>query len=156
MYFVLLFMAAWLRSGISRFSAQTIANVGLETVLRPEETVLTDLVTYRFRPFRRGDVILLEMPELSTIKYIIAQSNETIAIQSGQIFINNRLFDTDSIELPPTFNQPAITLRADEYYAIVTDPDYPGDDVGLVVSRKQIRGQVVFRLYPFHRFGFLD
>jgi hypothetical protein len=157
--FILLFllsMVAWLPSSIDRFSAQGIANVGLDPIFRPQDTVFTDYLTHRFRPFHRGDIIFFEMPEWSDIKYIIAQPQETLEIRSGEVFINHEPLDTGSIELPPTFNQPPITLNSDEYYAIVTDRDYTGDYTGQVVSRQQIRGQVIFRLYPFHRFGSMN
>jgi len=153
---ILFFMSVWLPRSIDTFSAQRITNVGLDPIFRPQDTVFIDRLTHRFRPFHRGDIIFFEMPELSVIKYIIAEPQETLEIRSGEVFINDEPLDTGSIELPPTFNQPPITLNSDEYYAIVTDPDYKYQDVGQVVSRQQIRGQVIFRLYPFHRFGSMN
>ncbi|MDB9511534.1 signal peptidase I [Kamptonema animale CS-326] len=144
----------------TNFSTKRIAEIGMKPILQNKDTILTDYITYYFRNFHRGDIIFFKVRNQTDIKYtdtkyLIGQPNETIEIKSGQILINGEEIKIDNIQLPKNFRQGKVTLNADEYYAVVTDPNYTGDDVGLVVPRKNIKGQLVLRLYPFNRVGFL-
>jgi hypothetical protein len=59
-------------------------------------------------------------------------------------------------KLPPEFAEPAITLDADEYYVIGDNPDYPNlETFGVVVPREHILAELVLRIYPLNRFGWI-
>lgn len=66
------------------------------------EYVLTNLITLRTSPIKRGDVIVFKAPpnvEKDYIKRIIGLPGETIILKGGRIYVNNFLLD-ESLYLP--------------------------------------------------------
>lgn len=64
-----------------------------------DEKVVVGLDYYQTHPFSRGDIILLEGSSLTdrfthSISRIVGLPGETIRIENGQIFINDRKLDT--------------------------------------------------------------
>ena len=138
--------------------------MAMNPVIQVNDRVWYDRITYlRWRSPQRGDVIAFstkdlaaEFPYKSALRRIIALPGETIEIRSGKIILNGKPFTNPEIKLPPEFAQPAITLDADEYYVIGHNPDYPNPSTfGAVVPRQNIRSELVLRVYPLNRFGWI-
>ncbi len=78
---------------INLFLAQATVVQGqsMEPTLHNNERVIVEKVTYRFlHGPRRGDVVILQLPgqEEFLIKRVVALPGETVAVQSGQVYIN--------------------------------------------------------------------
>jgi len=102
---------------INLFLAQAtvVRGQSMEPTLLNDERLVVEKITYRFlHGPRRGDVIILQPPghEDLLIKRVVALPGETVAVQDGQIFINNRPLDEPwavqqgGPEYPPTLVPP--------------------------------------------------
>lgn len=112
---------------------------------------------------KRFDVIIFNYDEDTTyVKRIIGLPGETVRIdQTGSIFINEVLLEENyGIEpiLPTNLgraNQPVV-LGENEYFVLGDNRNHSQDsrwsDVGNV-SRDDIVGKVIFRIYPFNKLG---
>lgn len=61
--------------------------------LRPGDRVLVNRLAYRWRPPRRGELVVFRHPEqpgLHTIKRLIGLPGERVALQDGQILVDGR------------------------------------------------------------------
>ena len=150
-------------SSITAFRQDSLA--ALSPVIQRSDFAWIDRIAYpRWRSPQRYHIITFstsdlaaEFPHEFASRRILALPGETVAISEGRIVIDNKPFQNSELKLPADFVQAPITLGADEYYVIGDNPDYPNPATfAAVVPRQNIRGQIVLRLSPLSRFGFLD
>lgn len=84
--------------GINLFLAQATQVLGqsMEPNLHTAQRLVVEKVTYRFHGPRRGDIVVIDLPEAGPellIKRVIALPGETISSQGGQVVINGEQLD---------------------------------------------------------------
>lgn len=113
------------------------------------------LILYKLSKIKRFDVIVLheEKDNEKIIKRVIGMPGDTVAIKDGEIYINDEKID-DEYAYGMTSDYDRITLESDEYFIlgdnrlISKDSRYFGP-----VKEKEIKGKVIFRIFPFAKFG---
>lgn len=113
------------------------------------------LILYKLSKIKRFDVIVLheEKDNEKIIKRVIGMPGDTVAIKDGEIYINDEKID-DEYAYGMTSDYDRITLKSDEYFIlgdnrlISKDSRYFGP-----VKEKEIKGKVIFRIFPFTKFG---
>lgn len=113
------------------------------------------LILYKLSKIKRFDVIVLheEKDNEKIIKRVIGMPGDTVAIKDGEIYINYEKID-DEYAYGMTSDYDRITLKSDEYFIlgdnrlISKDSRYFGP-----IKEKEIKGKVVFRIFPFSKFG---
>lgn len=113
------------------------------------------LILYKLSKINRFDVIVLheEKDNEKIIKRVIGMPGDTVAIKDGEIYINDEKID-DEYAYGMTSDYDRITLKSDEYFIlgdnrlISKDSRYFGP-----IKEKEIKGKVVFRIFPFSKFG---
>jgi signal peptidase I len=113
------------------------------------------LILYKLSKIKRFDVIVLheEKDNEKIIKRVIGMPGDTVAIKDGEIYINDEKID-DEYAYGMTSDYDRITLKSDEYFIlgdnrlISKDSRYFGP-----IKEKEIKGKVVFRIFPFSKFG---
>ncbi|MEM9538488.1 MAG: signal peptidase I [Cyanobacteria bacterium P01_E01_bin.42] len=140
----------------------------MSPLIQTNDVMLCDRIFYRLRlrPIERGDIAIFatqegfeqqEFPNQFATRRIIALPNETIEIAQGKVYINGNVRDEDYISLPENYQQERLQLPGDAYYFIGNNPDYGDRDLfGGIVPRKNIRGEVLFRITPLNRFGLIE
>lgn len=135
----------------------------MNPTLEDGDNMWVSKLAYRFGDPKRFDVIIFNYDENTTyVKRIIGLPGETVRIdQEGNIYINEMLLEENYGMEPiaPTnlgrANQPVL-LGENEYFVLGDNRNHSQDsrwsDVGNV-SRDDIIGKVIFRIYPFKKIG---
>lgn len=113
------------------------------------------LLLYKLSSIDRFDIIVLdeEKDNEKIIKRVIGLPRETVAIKKGKIYINDKVID-DEYAYGQTSDYNKVTLRDDEYFIlgdnrlISKDSRYFGP-----IKDNEIKGKIVFRLFPFTKIG---
>lgn len=113
------------------------------------------LLLYKLSSIDRFDIIVLdeEKDNEKIIKRVIGLPGETVAIKKGKIYINDKVID-DDYAYGQTSDYNKVTLKDDEYFIlgdnrlISKDSRYFGP-----IKDNEIKGKIVFRLFPFTKIG---
>lgn len=113
------------------------------------------LLLYKLGSINRLDIIVLdeEKDNEKIIKRVIGLPGETVAIKKGKIYINDKVID-DEYAYGETSDYDKVTLKDDEYFIlgdnrlISKDSRYFGP-----IKKSEIKGKIVFRLFPFTKIG---
>ncbi len=113
------------------------------------------LLLYKLSSINRFDIIVLdeEKDNEKIIKRVIGMPGETVAIKNGKIYINDKVID-DEYAYGETSDYNKVTLKDDEYFIlgdnrlISKDSRYFGP-----IKDNEIKGKIVFRLFPFTKIG---
>lgn len=113
------------------------------------------LLLYKLGSINRLDIIVLdeEKDNEKIIKRVIGLPGETVAIKKGKIYINDKVID-DEYAYGETSDYDKVSLEDDEYFIlgdnrlISKDSRYFGP-----IKENEIKGKIVFRLFPFTKIG---
>lgn len=113
------------------------------------------LLLYKLSNIDRFDIIVLdeEKDNEKIIKRVIGLPGETVAIKKGKIYINDKVID-DEYAYGETSDFDKVTLADDQYFIlgdnrlISKDSRYFGP-----IKDNEIKGEIVFRLFPFTKIG---
>ena len=113
------------------------------------------LLLYKLGSINRLDIIVLdeEKDNEKIIKRVIGLPGETVAIKKGKIYVNDKVID-DEYAYGETSDYDKVTLEDDEYFIlgdnrlISKDSRYFGS-----IKKSEIKGKIVFRLFPFTKIG---
>ena len=91
--------------GINLFLAQAtqVQGQSMEPNLHTAQRLVVEKVTYRFHGPRRGDIVVIDLPEAGPellIKRVIALPGETVASQGNQITINGEPLEEPYVTSP--------------------------------------------------------
>ncbi len=113
------------------------------------------LLLYKLSSIDRFDIIVLdeEKDNEKIINRVIGLPGETVAIKNGKIYIKDKVID-DEYAYGQTSDYNKVTLKDDEYFIlgdnrlISKDSRYFGP-----IKDNEIKGKIVFRLFPFTKIG---
>lgn len=117
--------------------------------------------------YKRGDVIVffsIEHPDKEFIKRIVGLPGDKIYLKNGKIFVNDKLLEEKYLPFGQTTNSgdlliesgPSLIVPDDSFFVIgdnrLNSLDSRSSIIGFI-QRKQIKGIVILRIYPFEKFG---
>lgn len=130
--------------------------------------IFTDKISYRLGLPRRGDVVVFKSPknsDIDFIKRIIGLPGETIKINSGKVFVNDKPLDESSYLDTSIYTGPESYLSENQimpiplgkYFVMGDNRPHSSDsrDFG-PVSPDEFVGKVFFRYWPLDAFGKTD
>lgn len=138
----------------------------MEKTLHNKESLLVDKIVYKLDGLNRFDIIVFypygRDVEDYFVKRIIGLPGETVQIKGSDIYINDKLlkenYGKDPIDFQGLAEEP-ITLGKDEFFVLGDNREISMDsryeEVGLV-SRKNIGGRAMIRIWPLKKFGAID
>ena len=112
------------------------------------------LVLYKLAKIERYDIVVLhEADDDNIIKRVYGLPGEKIKIDHNKIYVNDEVIE-DNYGLGKTSSYDEITLGTDEYFVLGDNREISKDSriIG-PINKKNIKGQTVFRLFPFNKFG---
>lgn len=132
------------------------------------EFVFTNLLSQRFGPLDRGDVVVFKAPpdqDKDYIKRIIGLPGDVVRIQNGKVYVNGKVLDekpylTSSITTQPrgfAHEGEDIKVSKDSYFVLGDNRVYSSDsrDWGLVPFSKII-GKSAFVYWPINRMRLVE
>lgn len=148
------------------FQIHQIKGGSMEPNFHDEEQILTDKLTYRFRPPQRGEIVIFRAPknrELDYVKRVIGLPGETIKVADGRVFINqealkesyltNFVLTNGGSFLPPNRE---FSVPENEYFVLGDNRLYSSDSREWgTVNKEDIIGRALIKLWPPLKFGVL-
>jgi len=129
----------------------------MEPTFKTKDYLITEKVSYRFRPPQRGEVVIFNPPDRSTenyIKRIIGLPGDQIEIKEGNIYVNKeKLIEPylNSIDKTLVSQKEGYTtvLKDDEYFVMGDNRSHSRDsrEIGSI-PKQNVVSKVWFRLLP--------
>lgn len=138
-----------------------ITGHSMEPTLSAKDRVLVDRISNNIRSIKRFELILFTIDEKDSTQYVkrvIGLPGETVQIKDGFVYINDKKIDMGKLDkvLQPGLAKHPITLGKDEYF-VLGDNSTGSEDSRYLnignISKKQIKGIVWLRFYPFSKIG---
>lgn len=170
---VCLLLGFFIASVITHFVAYqtTVDGESMEPTLSDGDSVIIQKFSYYIKDPERYDVIVFPVKDAESgeenkksyyVKRIIGLPGETVQIQDGYVYINGKKLTSDKYCLSRMLDagkaEAPVTLGDDEFFVLGDNRNMSTDSrssyVGMV-KKKDISGEVFFRLWPFSHFGLL-
>ncbi len=140
-----------------------IMGQSMAPLLRGDDVVLMDRLTYDFKDPDRLDIVVFEREDhKSNVKRVIGLPGEVVQVIDGVVHIDGSPLKAsralDQVVLAGIAENP-VTLGEDEYFLMGDNRDQSEDsrfeNIGNV-KREQIRGKVWLRLLPLVEIGLVE
>lgn len=140
-----------------------IMGQSMAPLLRGDDVVLMDRLTYDFKDPDRLDIVVFEREDhKSNVKRVIGLPGEVVQVIDGVVHIDGSPLKAsgvlDQVVLAGVAENP-VTLGEDEYFLMGDNRDQSEDsrfeNIGNV-KREQIRGKVWLRLLPLVEIGLVE
>ncbi len=143
------------------FDITKVDGTSMSPTLADNDTLITSKITGGTQGLRRGDIVVLNAPDVpgeDYIKRIIGLPNEEIIITQGNVYINGELLIEPYLDNVVTEGDINMIIP-DGYYFVMGDNrgssrDSREEDIGLI-SVDDINGHALFRIFPLKTFGSL-
>lgn len=138
----------------------------MEDTLHSGEHLMVEKISYHLDQLKRFDIILFypygRDKDEYYVKRIIGLPGETVQIKDAKIYINGEVLEENYGKNAITYAglaEEPITLGDDEYFVLGDNREISLDsryeEVG-PVSRENIGGRAVLRIWPLNKFGLLN
>lgn len=139
-----------------------VEGTSMEPTLHNSDRIIT---TNIHGDFKHGDIVVIKRKnDTSIVKRVIAVEGDTIDIdfETGSVFLNGMILDEPYINEATLrnvdFSGPA-TVPTDHVFVMGDNRNHSDDSrnskIGMV-DEKNIFGQVIFRVFPFDKFGKIE
>lgn len=136
------------------FQVVEVSGISMQPTFQDGDRLLMNRVIYHITEPKRGDVVMVNLEDMSILKRVVAVPGETIDIKDHAIFIDGKQIEIEEEEgtiLPGELTYP-ITLGEDEYFVmgdnVEVSLDSRSSEVG-VVERDEIRTKYACRFFKF-------
>ncbi len=143
---------------IHGFFAQATVVYGqsMEPSLHERERLIIDKISYRLRVPARGDIVVLDLPEMEEklVKRIVGLPGETVAIQDGFVYIDGEPLAEDFPHVVSHQTMLPTRLGPLQYYVLGDNRSNSNDSRAFgSVHRESIIGRVWLRYWPLPALG---
>lgn len=145
--------------GINLFLAQAtqVQGQSMEPNLHTAQRLVVEKITYRFHGPRRGDIVVIDLPEAGDdllIKRVIGLPGETIYSQGGQVFVNKQALKEPYVLNPGGKDIPEQSIPPLHVFVMGDNRRFSNDsrNFGPVPIDKVI-GRAWFSYWPLELFG---
>ena len=138
-----------------------VSGASMEPNFEDGDYLLVDEISYRFREPQRGEVIVFRYPKnLSTyfIKRVIGLPGDTIEIQAGTIYVNDKLLKEDYLsDALRSRDNLVMKLKSDEYFVMGDNRSHSFDSRNWgPLPKKNVVGLARTRIFPFHELAYFQ
>ncbi|MEX1308647.1 MAG: signal peptidase I [Eubacteriales bacterium] len=141
------------------FDFVVVEQSSMETTLYTGEWLFLEKVTYRFDDPDEGDIIVCHFDEgtKNYVKRVVGVSGDTVEIREGVTYINGVAIEEPYLHEPELGTLAPTVVDEDSVFVMGDNRNHSLDSrvVG-TIPYERIRGRVVFRAWPFTKFGKVD
>lgn len=145
--------------GINLFLAQAtqVQGQSMEPNLHTAQRLVVEKVTYRFHGPRRGDIVVIDLPEAGPellIKRVIALPGETISSQGGQVYVNGEPIEEPYVTGPGGRDVPEQVVPPLHVFVMGDNRQFSNDSRNFgPVPIDNIIGRAWFSYWPLELLG---
>ncbi|MDH7476627.1 MAG: signal peptidase I [Microgenomates group bacterium] len=143
-----------------------VKGASMEPTFQSDDYIFTSKVTYKFRSFERGDVVVFRSPKNPDIEYIkrvIGLPGDMILIQNSNVYVNGVLLEENYISAKTNLWDGGFTKEGvsyivpeDEIYVLGDNRPRSSDSREFgPIPISSIVGQVFYRYFPPNKMGFI-
>lgn len=141
-----------------------VKGASMEPTFITEEYIFTSKVTYKFREYHRGDVIVFKSPknpDIEYIKRIIGLPGDTVMIKDNEVFVNNKQLTEPYISAKTPlwdggYSVDGVATTVPEGTLFVMGDNRPRSSDSREfgpIDIQSVVGQVFYRYYPAEKMG---
>ena len=141
-----------------------VKGASMEPTFYTSDYILTSRVTYKFRRYERGDVVVFKSPknpDIEYIKRIIGLSGDVIRITNEKVYVNDQLITENYISAPTNLwdvgcIRDNVPYTVPENYLFVMGDNRPRSSDSrefCAVDNQSIIGLVFYRYFPKDKVG---
>jgi signal peptidase I len=139
--------------------ATRVQGQSMEPNLHTEQRLVVEKLSYRFHGPRRGDIVVLRLPEHSSellIKRVIALPGEKVEIHDGQVYVDGVPLLEPYLRQTTLGNYAARVVPPLHVFVLGDNRNASNDSRAFgPVPRQNIVGRAWFTYYPLYDIGFV-
>ena len=146
---------------INMFLAQAtrVEGQSMEPNLYNDQRLIIEKVSYRFQKPRRGDIVVLKLPNRPgppLIKRVVGLPGESVEIHQGRVYVNGQLLSEHYVNQLTFSNHPAEVVSEDSVFVLGDNRSFSSDSRSFgMVRLEYIIGRAWFRYWPPTDIGFV-
>jgi signal peptidase I len=138
-----------------------IPSESMYPTLTTGDRLVIEKISYRDRTPQQGDIVVFEPPvelgytkEQAFIKRVIAIEGQTVTVENGIVYVNDRPLQEEYIAEPPAYTLPTVSIPQGSVFVMGDNRNNSNDShIWGFLPRKNIIGRAIFRFFPFDRLG---
>ncbi len=146
---------------ITLFLAQATQVYGqsMEPNLHAGQRLIVEKISYRFHSPRRGDIVVLKLPEQRgsyLIKRVVGLPGETIEIRDQRVFVDGQPLDEPYLSEPIRYSMPPRRIPEDSVFVLGDNRGFSNDSHSFgPVSLSDVIGRAWIRYWPPEQVGLI-
>jgi signal peptidase I len=132
--------------------------------LEVSDRLVVEKISYHFHPPVKGDIIVFEPPQQlqihgyakdqAFIKRVIGTPGQTIQVQNGKVYLNNKPLTEDYIAQAPKYQMEKVKVPEDQLFVMGDNRNNSNDShVWGFLPKQNVIGHACFRFWPLSRIG---
>ncbi|NJL21482.1 MAG: signal peptidase I [Leptolyngbyaceae cyanobacterium SM1_3_5] len=159
---IALVLALFIRTFVAE--PRFIPSDSMVPTLQIGDRLVVEKVSYRFHPPADGDIVVFEppaplieqgfRPDQALIKRVMATPGQTVRVEAGTVFVDDRPLDEPYIAEPPAYQMPRVTVPPETVFVMGDNRNNSNDShVWGFLPQENIIGRAIFRFFPIDRLG---
>lgn len=155
-YIIILVVVILLKTFV--FTTIRVNGSSMHPTLKDKDLMILDKISYRFKPIKRNDIVVVKTKSDKIIKRVIALPGESIKYENNILYINGKE-QKDFVNWTTTndfdIEEFGVEKIPKGYYFVMGDNRVDSIDSRIIglISKDDIMGHATFTIFPFSRFG---